>query len=179
MFADLILAAAILFFQPPPETETDRLAAHILRVYPRCTYAYTLADAIMTEARKRGLDPAYMAAIAWTESGYRNWVKGATHEVGLWQMIPAVWHATAWHWIRGKERPWWKLSKKQRHARLRDPVTSTKLAGWLIAYHMARCGVHTWRCYARYNSGQAWVHPRYVRRIRRRSAAVRARLRGW
>lgn len=57
--------------------------------------ARTLADRIMLESKKQGLDPLVMTAIGWIESSYRPTARGdyggtgrRQNEVGTWQLIP-------------------------------------------------------------------------------------------
>jgi len=175
MFIILALMAGLL---SPPELPTDvqRLGAHIMRVNPGHRAPFELADAIMTQSAIYGLDPAIMAALAWTESHYRPEVTGRSGEIGLWQLYPGPWLSTPWDEIRGYRPPWRDLSRRQRRAICRDLQTGAHFAAWLMSYHLQRCGDHRSRCYARYNSGNAKVRPYYVRHLRRRSRAIRRHL---
>ena len=166
------------YLQTHRDTETDRLEAHIRRVCPRCDHARLLADSILTEATAHGLDPALLAAIAWTESGYRRWVNGSAGEVGIWQIIPGGWLTPGYDDIRGLTPPWDRLSLRTRRTLARNVRVGTYLAAWIITYHVERCGDHRAACYARYQTGRPPVSRRYQQLLERRSQAVRRRLRG-
>jgi hypothetical protein len=172
----LLLLAALLFPIPHTPTQSDKLTAHILRVYPKCTYARTLADHILLESAVRGLDPAMLAAIAWTESGYRTWVRGSSGEYGLWQLMDGNWLSAPWEEIRGQRPSWRGLGKMGRRGAIMDVRVSTYLAAWLLEYHTGRCGDHRAVCAARYQSGGPRVTGYYVRRLKRRSAIIRGHL---
>jgi len=177
---EFVLALLLWSFAPeyPRDIQAERLEAHILRVYPRCAYAAELADAILTNALVYGLDPAMLGAIAWTESGYRNHIRGSASEVSLWQHIPGGWLAQAWDEVRGFRPPWRLLSRRTREKHCKDIQTGVHFAAWMLDYHLQRCGGHTAACYARHQSGRAWVSRDYVQRLVDRSGAVRGRLRG-
>jgi hypothetical protein len=177
---EYVLALLLWSFapEPPRDIQADRLEAHILRVYPGCTYARELAEGILTSAAEYGLDPAMLAAIAWTESGYRNHVRGSAQEVSLWQHIPGGWLAEAWDEIRGHRPPWRRLSRWTRERHCKHIQTGIHFAAWMLDWHLQRCGSHEAACYARHQSGRAWVSRDYVQRLVDRSGAVRGRLSG-
>jgi hypothetical protein len=180
LFSALVLLALYSPYHPTtPRPEVRRLGAHILMVYPRCPYAGELADAIWVEALSRGIDPALLAAIAWTESGYRRGVRGSSGEIGLWQLLPGPWLAGPWSEVRGHRPPWRRLSKAARRRLCADILVGTYLAGWIVEHHLQICGEHSANCYAAYNSGSVrYVRPSYVRRIRRRAEVIREVLMG-
>ena len=165
------------------DEQAELLAAHVLKVCPGCSHGPLLAESILTEAMARGLDPALMAAVAWTESGYQRGVTGKYGSIGLWQLYPGHWLAEPWDEIRIGPRevrpPWGRLSRRAREVLLRDVLVSTYMAGWVMAYHLERCAEGGPACYARYQTGRARVSPRYRGVIAHRARVVRERLRPW
>lgn len=113
----------------------DALTASIKNIAPkfrnnsfREKFARWYASRILTESKRRKLDPLALTAIAWTESNFRPWAKGIPGtrrhaEVGVWQIIPMDTPVIAarrtlqgckpppglqpWlrrHWLRGMDR---------------------------------------------------------------------------
>jgi len=128
------------------DVDRERLTSHILRVCPKCSHAYDLADAILWESIDHGLDPALLTSIAWTESGYRTWVKGTSGEVGLWQLLPGGWLAYCYDQIRGDGPPWRRLSAKSRRKQCKNLRVGTYLAACMIGYHLQTCQQHSAYC---------------------------------
>ncbi len=185
---EIILAVLIGAFTGSPvagdwmHPDTERMTLHILTECPGCSHAPQLADAILTEAMARGIAPETLAAIAWTESNYQRHVNGSAGEVGIWQLIPGQWLASAWDEIREgpihTSPPWRRLSRTTRRRLCRNIRIGTYLAAWIVDYHLTRCGDTTARCVARYQTGRAMTLPAYRRAIERRSHVIRGRLRG-
>lgn len=177
------ILAALLAVGPTP---ADRLAEYITGINPDAApYARPLARAILAEAKRHKLDPAYLAAIAHTESHFRLTAKGRWFESGVWQIWPwAPYLKDSWERLRVTKPglrgfpnvSWGKLPRKVKIKVSMDPARSTFLAAHLLAHIRRSCRrPNSARCYARYNRPSA---PRagYIRAIRFRARRIRKTL---
>ncbi len=151
-------------------TKVDRLAAFILRKQPRAKpYARLLAERIFAEAKHYKLDPATLAAIAWTESHFWWRVRGGSGEFGVWQ----VWrHGSlarrAWDWLQAQgrtkgypDKAWRTLGKLTQQRVLQDTYLSTAMGVYSIKVMVSWCK------YAVKHKVYRWIKPYQSRKAQR------------
>ncbi|MCK5236689.1 MAG: lytic transglycosylase domain-containing protein, partial [Deltaproteobacteria bacterium] len=101
----------------------------------------TLADVIIEESEKHGLDPIFVMALIKTESTFYNWAKSNKGAVGLMQVLPGTGKEVA-----GKLRIGWEGERT-----LYDPYINVRLGISYFAYLKDRFGEDTLRALAAYN----------------------------
>jgi hypothetical protein len=170
------------------KAKAKKLAAYILRINKKTKpWAGELARAILREAKRFKLDPALLGAIAFNESWFDIRVRGRSYEYGAWQLWPwAYYLRPAWDRMRTvfrglpsfPDKDWNQLSRKEQIRASRAPRTATFMAAWLVRMHVnRRCKKkQTARCFGYYNSGNRKPRVYYVRKLRRRSKAIRKAL---
>ncbi len=184
MMTTTSLLLALLLAAPSP---ADRLARYIAKRNPRAaSTAKATAAAIIQEAKRRKLDPALLAAIAYRESAFSPSTRSRRYEFGLWQLWPRMKIlGKAWNELGAQkavpgypDRQWRHLSRKHRRRACRDVAISTYLAAWLLRWIIthARCRRRgkPWQVYAHYHSGATRKHKAwYARRLRLEAARIR------
>lgn len=186
-----------------------RLTAHIISLHKKplrkakvAAYAATLAQQIVTEARRNKIPVTTLAAIAWAESWFWRWVKGTSHEYGIWQLWPYSDDIKrAWKTLRAEgrigtfpDRPWGRLGYQVRKKITGSIVVGTALAALVLKGILQWCQ-RKHRVYsskllgsrrhryetdraAHYNSGRAWPKPGYYFQLRKYSRTLRRALYG-
>jgi hypothetical protein len=178
----MFLVLAALLAAGSPQTRAEKLAAHIIKVYPGAKpYAAELASRIVIESRRHGMRAQDLAAVAWIESDYRRNLRGTAGEYGLFQVMPRE-HGieTAWQWLqahpaefpivkRWPGRSWRKMGKR-RIAVLTDIRAGTYIAAYSIQRHVKLCRrlghrVGKFRCSKPYIRDCPRYHPHRIDRI--------------
>jgi hypothetical protein len=183
-----LLLFFLAFFQPVTNLETERLARFVVRVQPKAVfYARPLANNIFEQSGKHNLDPTVLAAVVWMESWFDHDARGSDYERGLWQIYPRA-SALGLFWEvarRGRaipprwNRPWFKLTIRERQAVSRDVELGTVLAVELLAVFIKHCRVkhddhrRPTDSYAHYNSGFRWPRPGYSYKLWKRTKIIR------
>lgn len=169
-----LLLTLLIFFQSQPvqnpnlkpvphpkivvsgKTKVARLASFIIKKQKRAKpYARLLAERIFAEAKRRKLDPAILAAIAWTESHFWHRVRGASGEFGTWQvwrygpLARKAWDALqdtaridpvfAFRMRHFPDKAWRSLTKLQQQRVLQDVYFSTYMGAYSIRAMIAWC----------------------------------------
>ena len=86
------------------------------------------ADILISEARARGLDPAWVAAVIRCESRFRDTVISSAGAVGLMQIMPQT-----GEWIAHQIDP-----EPMPAPDLFDPLTNIRLGTWYLAQLVSR-----------------------------------------
>jgi hypothetical protein len=173
-------------------TQAELLAAKIARVNPRARpYAHRLASAIVLEAGRHELDPAILAAIAWTESYFQRRPSGRDGEIGLWQLLPGRSLARRWAHLQhtrptlmaGHRLPWYRMARRERRRAAEGIEVGTALLALAVVEARRLCRrwghkhPHDSDTYAHYNTGGPWLRPGYRRVLRYRAESIRRAMR--
>jgi soluble lytic murein transglycosylase len=134
------LAIPIAAGVAPRATGADRIAAY------RALYPAPLADVIVRESRKHGIDPALFAALARQESWFNPKATSGAGARGIAQVMPRTGQAIA----RSLRFPHWDA------ALLYEPEVSITLGTTHLAPLLRRYD-HPARALAAYNAGQSRV----------------------
>jgi soluble lytic murein transglycosylase len=135
-----VAAAAV----PMPHGAADEvealLARHLTGLAP--FEVRRTAEALITEAKRNGVDPALVLAVMHTESGYYNFARSSVGALGLMQIMPATGEMLA----REVGLPWTGPDM------LFEPTLNLRLGTRYLAHLHARYG--SWkRALAAYNWG--------------------------
>ena len=124
-----------------------------------CGYEHT----IRTEAQKRGIDPALLAAVIYVESGFFRTAVSGANACGLTQVVPK--------WTGGAETGFVRYTCEQ----LKNPTTSIRVGAQILSYNIkvyAKGNVDKGLCF--YNAGTKCITRKgyykrlgYVKKVRR------------
>jgi hypothetical protein len=128
-----------------------RLADFIAKKSRRAKpYAGLLAERILFEAKRHGLKPHELAAVAWIESTFDRRTRGKADEHGLFQVMQRE-HGikAAWEFVRTRPmefpiaRPWagrsWRQLRRRRIKVLQDVRAGTYFGAYHIRRHVRLC----------------------------------------
>lgn len=135
LMAGLVVLAFLLLVRPLLLEAQDTVR--------RFTHPLVYEETIRAAAAENGLEPALVAAVIWTESGFDEEVRSSRGAYGLMQLLPETAHFISERGSVGGD--------------YRDPGTNIRMGTWYLGYLQYRYEGDERLALAAYNSGEGQV----------------------